>query len=474
MRNASRLSEWKSDDKVSRFGWESTTYSDAYVQSTLLEKSLNNGCNTIVGVSMEDASMNSGAVDSTILPIYELISDLSSDGFDLANAVIGHRFLSRRNSQSVVTSERVITQLESIAKSMKYSRRSLDFVSASLPAAGSHTIESILNIYHAALSQLKSSSQESGNSLEHPSNIKMVGLDFSTDFLTSASEEQLSRLQSELRDYHKHKSPLPLLTIACNTFTAQKILPIIEWARNEEIIIIGTETLRLDPRKPGLLSLEGIERRDIIIRDKEEALKADGDAAMTDLKRAIDGCLHVELQYLEKLSTHPKGGGPIVDPKTVCIAHLLVQAQHTISHSEEWLYLQSQQLQPKLQESVDIIKSISEDHKNWTAIYVPMARHLISCFSKSLHVRKQQQCFEASNALKKTAASTHLSKSYGGAHVSEHVAILSSLLGTNCTLLPFVSTTLANAGPYPSSIMNIGQRERDEALKTLLETLKSL
>jgi len=488
-----------------KFGWEATSFSDPDLQCALLEKSLNNGCRTIVGASMLGSTPHdfSGQMNKKASPLYELISDLTaSDDLDLSTAFIGHRFLSFRNS-NLATSEQITSELDGIVADMRHSGRSLDFVTVSLPTMahtkGAHitSVEGTINMCRTAISELEKASKVSSSSSSSSSSTSSssllgrkglkngninsidVGIDLTTEFLTSSSDEQLLQIRNELLQFHKQVSPLSILTVACNALTAEKVLPLIEWARTESITVVGTETLRVDPRRPGLLSLEGIERGNAIIRRNKDSLKEEHESAMIDLKRAIDSCLHVEMQFLEKLNSKPLGGskgegGPLVDPKTVCIAHLLVQAQHTIAHSEEWSYLQSQQLQPKLLESVEKLKAISEEHKNWAAIYAPMARYLISCFSKLLFVRKQQHCFEVSDTLMKTHAFKQLQNSINDEasdNLCGHLAILSSLLGTDNTLLPYVPDSLVKNATPPRVV--ISSHERDEAFKTVLETLKS-
>jgi len=488
----------------SKFGWEATAFCDPDLQCALLEKSLNNGCRTIVGASLLGSTPRDfgGKMTKKASPLYELISDLTaSDDLDLSAAFIGHRILSFRNSKSA-TSEQITSEVAGIVADMRHSGRSLDFVTVSLPITAHTTevhitsVEATINMCRNAISELEKESKISSYSISTSSSSSSsllarkglqngnidsirVGIDLTTEFLTSSSDEQLLQIRKELLQFHKQVSPIPILTVACNALTAKKVIPLIEWARTEGITVIGTETLRVDPRRPGLLSLEGIERGNAITLKNKNSLKEEHESAMIDFKRALDSCLHVEMQFLEKLNSKPLGGStgggePLVDPKTVCIAHLLVQAQHTIAHSEEWSYLQSQQLQPKLLESVEKLKAISEEHKNWAAIYAPMARYLISCFSKLLFVRKQQHCFEVSDTLMKTHAFKHLQNSINdeaSENLCGHLAILSSLLGTDNTLLPYVPNSLVKYA-NPSRVV-ISSHERDEAFNTVLETLKS-
>lgn len=97
----------------------------------------------------------------------------------------------------------------------------------------------------------------------------------------------------------------------------------------------------------------------------------------------MDSCMKVEKQFLEKLHSEAE-----VSATDVCFANILAHAQDSFLFPEEWDYVRKSQVDPKLKESLDKMKSASSACFEWTMVYQPMAKYLFNALQLSLEAKK--------------------------------------------------------------------------------------
>ena len=112
--------------------------------------------------------------------------------------------------------------------------------------------------------------------------------------------------------------------------------------------------------------------------------------AMENLKVSFDRCIHMEMQYIERLSSSlPEGDeGSQVNIHELCVGHALVQSQSNILSAEEWRFLLHNRIKPQWENAMDIVRNKSKETAEWASLYSSLAKHLFASFTEMQDARK--------------------------------------------------------------------------------------
>ena len=345
---------------------------DQVMEAALLERAVRSNVRTII---TNDVGVSSH--------VYELLADLTAtEDVDFSTYLFGHRIFKRssvkKDGDNVITADDCIKEVGSINKMLekcsldKNRLKQLDFIT--LPP----------NLYHESdIPHFKLL----GTQL-------IVGMDFTTDYILESSEEAIIDEVKRLSDGVK------VITIATNFMTIMKASKVIAFAKQCNAIVVSTETLRIHSKRPGLLSvISGCPShhniRKITQYNTPEGVSAALRTSVDNLRRSMDSCMHVEKIYLDRL----QGLAPNVKKTSLCLAHVLVQAQKNIQFPEEFNFIINSQLEPNLLAAIEEMKKANKETSSWTTLYTPMSRHLMSAFHDYLQLRKYSLCFDVSRQL---------------------------------------------------------------------------
>ena len=246
-----------------------------------------------------------------------------------------------------------------------------------------------------------------------------VGLDLPTEWLAAATTDDVDKLLATLGS-----GSVGMLSVATNAFTHRHAARVFAWATAAGVPTVATELLRCHPRRPGLLSVAGGRQKLTHLDPTAEGFTMNrtpgaaavapsssastGDdgashaqvAAVEAVKHALNACVHAEKQFLERFQQDAAG----VDSQAVCWGHILSHTQHTILYPEEWDYVYTQQVQPRLSDALDRLKSQGRAQHEWTLLYGPLAKHLFASFTAALETRRLALCADTHAALRSTSS----------------------------------------------------------------------
>ena len=193
---------------IPSIGYECASFLDRDYDLTLLEKSIRNGCKIIVEKSK--------AVDS--IRTYDLLADLSaSDDADLQALYLVHVL-----SSSITSQDTIHALQENLQKELSTVQRALR--SKPLNAVTIPVSSALLSIHKTGINvDTKNNQNWITYNLEMitslTSSSTLFGLDLSTEWLSAATEEDITHLLSLLDADHRGKKQIRMLTIATNSFT---------------------------------------------------------------------------------------------------------------------------------------------------------------------------------------------------------------------------------------------------------------
>ena len=385
--------------KGSRLGWESSPLGDVRLDCTLLEKSVRQGCRSILA--------RGSGTDSRTTSIFELLVDLAmTEDIKLDECLVGYCFGSGGDGREANARE--------LMGSMGKNSRVLDYVNVPVEL-GSNGAPTPAVLHERASLQA---------ALGGPSVVK-VGLDLTTSALHQLSDAQVEVLLASLRE-----TRTPALTVATNALTARQSRRIIEWAaassgasNRAPLLVVSTEVLRVDPKRPALLA--PIPNLVLSAAGKIQESIAE---ATNDLKHGVDRCLMLEKHFMSKI--HPDLAPPGVVLTDLCWAHVLMQAQHTVQSPEEWHYLLNNQVMPKLDACIENLKTKNKETGDWATLYAGMARNMFTTFA-TVQARRRELCLgEVVTALAKTGNVTTTVDA-----LPLHLGALAASFGSSSTVL---------------------------------------
>ena len=255
------------------------------------------------------------------------------------------------------TMTRELSTLSKIQQTLQFTRRSraIDFISVPFSSDMSF-----------ALTQISEKHADTDLAIEAPPALLK-------------SPDQVEKMLAVLTEIIKGRDKVYLL-IPTNVFTITGAAQIYEWASTKSsVVTVATDTLRAHPRRPGLINV-GTKH----VTGANES-HIDMASMLQSLQKAMDSCMKVEKVYLEKSWGKDTG----VSPVDICFAHVLAQTQSGILFPEEWEYIKRTQVEPKLFQSLDLLSRHSNEAREWTVLYNPLARYLFHTFLLSLEAKKQ-------------------------------------------------------------------------------------
>ena len=333
----------------------------AELQNSLIEKSIRAGCRAVY--------TQSTSLPHQVVSTYELLSDLSAtEEVDLSQFTLGH-------CCAIPSVENMAKEMEEIRAALG-KRRQLDFLTVSVNRdCDTKILEEVMT----------TSSDDEEMSL---------GFHFPTSILQGSADVDIDQLLLKLSDVRTGRNiPSPTFSIAMNYLTFHNASKVAAWARKQDGngTIIASEILRIHDRRPSLLSppiqkgaaaATGLPSRD------SKAAMLD---AIENLKVSFDRCIHMEMQYIERLSSTsmPDGGSRnAVNIHDLCVGHALMQSQANILSTEEWKYLLHSQIEPRWMGAMDSVRSASKESAEWASLYSSLAKHLFASFSEMQDTRK--------------------------------------------------------------------------------------
>ena len=388
--------------QIRPYSFESFSYSSALQESSLLEKSIRNGCSAIYTMS------NASVKDSNVVGLYELLSDLTStDEIRLENFRLGH---------CVDLDEHTIEkELMNISNALSVNKQHnsakfLDFVTLSLSSPTSR--DKTLGEYGTTLLNAVMAVQK------FPCFSGSVGFHFSSTLLRSSSSDEINALLEkcdEVLHEVEQKEP-PMHAIATNYLTRKNAIRVADWSRRSspQTRILACEVLRMDEKRPGLLGLPATSAASgslsitPSVSSKKAVLRA-----MEDLKVSMDRCLHMERRFMDKLLPDFDNEEEFI--RELCVAHVLVHVQNNLHSIEEWDYLKKNDFEPKLEASLDTIRKKNRACAEWASLYTGLAKHLFSSMSVLHRAKKYMICDDILSSLE----SSHVSTSFKARTVSE-------------------------------------------------------
>lgn len=156
-------------------------------------------------------------------------------------------------------------ELTSISKTLKFSKRSLDFITITPMNININENEDNIQIKNDlinnnllnSLIQLDESIKESEilNNITNNDSL-LIGIDLNSNYLTSIlksnSSSILLNVLSNIKDNHSLASNIGVITLACNSMTASLSSEIIEWANKHKIPTVATEVYKAHIKRPGI------------------------------------------------------------------------------------------------------------------------------------------------------------------------------------------------------------------------------
>ncbi len=393
--------------KGSLVAYETSTIIDVNVDNSLLEKSLRQGCKTVL--------VHSRATEGEHHQTYELLSDLwATEDVDLNQFTIAHCLSpagkgsnsGKRSSELLEIWQKDLTQINEILR-----HRSLDYVCITVSEhdVWDHLKEQVEDVRRLVATV-------GGAPLKGGVPVK-VGLHIPTTFLANISDTRAQALKSFLLQSNS-TGLVDMFSIATNCATSAEAARVRAWIGEGCLtggrampLVIASETLRVHSRRPGLLAAPtnfSTQRKSLNIPDnattvvktedngKASALDATMAAAMEEFKQSMNRCLHVENKYFENLAKLV----PQVPLTDVCWAHNLMQTQSTFRAPEEWEYAMRMNVLPKLDAAFATLKKTDRQCADFTVVYHGLVRNLFSVFLYVHQIRRLKQCSEALAAVR--------------------------------------------------------------------------
>lgn len=338
------------------YGFESSPYMEESIQNSLLEKSIRAGCTSLYTRS----SMLPHQVAST----YELLSDLSAtEEVNLSEFTLGHCCASP-------TVEGMNKDVDDITAAMGKNRK-LDYMTFSVnPGYDVKAFEEMIAQGTAA----------------------SLGFHFPTSTLQTSSGLDIDRVLGDLSGVLDGHTESPTFSIAVNYLTFENASKVADWAKMQGVSprLIASEVLRIHDRRPSLLSAPIQKGGSAATGSPSRTSKAAMLDAMENLKVSFDRCIHMEMQYIDRLSTSlpERSEGLEVNIHNLCVGHALMQSQSNILSTEEWKYLLHSRIEPQWKDAMDSVRSKSKETAEWASLYSSLAKHLFASFSEMQDTRK--------------------------------------------------------------------------------------
>jgi len=388
-----------------KFGYECSSFADIQAEKTMLERSIQRGCRTVLSRTGRDCGQ-----------IYELLYDLSDDvdgglnSFFLGH-IVGSKRVTAPATEGLLTDW--LSELKDIQKQLNYANRGLDFVTYTIPRltnTGVDDVRATLSSFAAAVPNGR------------------VGIDLNTEVLSTLTESDVSMLVNSILQPLLAEGALQVLTVASNPFTHTQAQLVLQWARahnSPKLTTLATESVRCHSTRPGLLtggyhyfpphnvepasrdSPDSVARRDAApdtAHSKAYLSKVeDLNNAADDFQMAMDRCMQTEKIYLAKMASQQSPS--TVAATDVCLAHVLGSTHAQFRFAEEWHFMYLHQIEQRLVKGLSLLGSHSKEIKDWTTIYQPMSRYLVASFRHLLQERSLLLCLEVGDKMDQTLAS---------------------------------------------------------------------
>jgi hypothetical protein len=432
---SSRVLSLKARAPSPAIGFESSPLGDSQTDCVLLEKSVRQGCRHIL--------VRGTGIDSSTTSMFELITDLAiTEDLNVERTDIGYCF----TTATTTPFEDKVKAMKELSECMGKGKRVLDYVHLPVPIGGHSLLDKSLLEELVAL-QRELSPWEINVGLDfHSSALQSLATGEATDDLLKSLD--LLRLQDG--------GGVSSISVATNVLTVHQSRKIINWATRAAGKGIGrvvsTEVLRVHAKRPALIvpfSSPTLASSTALASssDASERVKK----AMEDLKHAVDRCLHLEKQFLEKL----KPDLPDVVVTELCWAHLLMQTQHEILSPEEWHFLLTTQILPKLDACTDKLKAAGKAAGEWATLHAGLSRNMFNSFS-AMQVRRRELCLtELISALRRNEVQVGTIDD-----VPRVLASLAASFGASSTMLAGCNTMAPNSPPPPPTTPSAEAVER--------------
>ncbi len=358
---------------------------DIETDSALLEKSIRQGCSTVM--------VHSRPHDEGHRQIYELLGDLAGlEEIDLENFSIGHCI----NTTSDVNSS--MKELIDMCKLLP--TKKLDFVCMTLP----HDVVSDAELRDQFLKDVESVRKEM------MLDTSCMGLHIPSSLLADISQDRLESLQSFVEN---SEDSFGRYALATNYFTHSAVSSLRDSITNmsQKSIVMACDVLRLHKQRPGLLNLpakfsihhntmkmasmsgNGPEKTQ---NTSDSSLQQELTNSIDNFKMAMDRCVHVERKYMQNIAPTATE----IAITDVCWAHVLSQTQESFRGPEEWEYALKHSIEPKLEDALNALRKQSKEASEFTTLYSALSKHLFSVFLHLHQVRRLQMCTEVVEKLR--------------------------------------------------------------------------
>lgn len=264
-------------------------YGDPELERKLLERSFVNGCKSVLFRSSDHHIQN-----------YQLLADLKeSESYDWTTFMLGHLFIPNPKVNLNVV-EHFQSEIQDISK--HFHLPSLNFVS--LPyenfrsEVGDNIDKHVIAKYDSMLDSISRGKV-------------CLGIEFSLAKLLTMTSLEIDEIIFSLPPAN---DKLKYLIIATNGWTYEHSLKLRDAGKSKGYIIVASETIRADVRRPGTLAIDFRKhdnlRNSKIIGDlfEEDSFQRICDGLLGELRAAIDKCLVMERAFLEKVSQNDKNG----------------------------------------------------------------------------------------------------------------------------------------------------------------------
>lgn len=399
---ASNVTYSKSITRNYHLGYETMPLLDIDADATFLEKSIRQGCRTVM--------IHSRPLDEGHQQIYELLGDLAAvEEIDIKDFHIGH----------CISLTNKLTAIKELQEMTRLLRKPMDSVYFTFPDAAiteSVQQQQFMDDVKQVQEQMKLDK-------------KSIGLHFPSSILADLNDSHVHSLRNFISD---NNNSFGSYALATNYFTHENVTRLqdccIDIENGSSSKIIACDVLRLHKKRPGLLNAPAkfsVQRNnanntnmDGLLGTKGGRESSDGSGNGSDsdnesatesldqvltssvesFKGAMDRCLHVENKYLADIA-------PSVDNKVavadICWAHVLTQTQESFRSPEEWEYVLSNHVKPKLEASLNTLRSHNKEAAEFATLYQTLAKHLFSVFLHMHQVRRLRMCQEMTDVLRK-------------------------------------------------------------------------
>ena len=252
-----------------KYGIETMTLLEQSIQDTSIERSIYNGCRSILtnNIYSNNIGKNNNDISSSVKK-YEILIDLVNDDININDFNLCHK-LNRisNNNNNIIESINEIITINDILKPMK---RSIDYVS--IPLDNNNNNNNNIKNY---INSIKDN------------NINIdIGIDINTDYILK-NKNIINILDNH---YNTNSNDIKLITISTNYMTSIIANDIIHWANNKGLKTISTDILNISPQRPGILSASSLS----LLPSSSSSSNGSSDElqkAVDDLKRSMDTCM---------------------------------------------------------------------------------------------------------------------------------------------------------------------------------------